>query len=700
MENNRSIWKPGLAQEAVKFKVLNRIEKATIDKGHKSKKMDKILKMVEAELGGKEISNEEDRAHSNNAMPVSKKRTQQNTVAMSEVERAQDICPMPNRAQSESAMPKVVAHSRNAMPNSRAQSESAMPSEVAHSRNAMPKSRAHSESAMPKLGAHSRNAMPRSKAHSDNAMPESKAQSKSAMPGSKAHSDSAMPKSRAQSNSDRPIKINYKNKRENSNLNYRKVQLRDNRGKEKGKCDWICSDTEGLVRKRAKLLSFRVLISSTITASSARGRRGDRHIRWALNSGSDITKDRLWGSWREIWEDRGWQLLQRAERWGAPRKRWRDEWRAKHWMLSETRVSRRNGERSRHTCTRLVGRRGGRISRQMTCPNGSCAVFTERRGHGSQPLRDSSTKTEVRGRRESSSNRPENPCSLIPLMGTKACESPSDHEASGPISKPMETSRCHWIVVELAQQHHKKILHCCTFRLTKQAISIHMIVNKISKGKNKASHKPIDHEIESRSNWHKEEEEKYYKKGTPTQSTTLATMGGFDTSNTALKKTAYFNYRTLCKHGSHYSYYSGNLDNYDYYLGRIYEYYTQNHRRVKLSGCTLKPENEKMEKIRTRCVTKKYLKYKTQVPRDKFEYAMANEISKPIFILVAQKLRKPSLDLQFYLLEETRSVKRTRNAHYCDKSLSSLSQNNFAKKNLTVMIALTGCFMTWMKLEN
>ena len=132
-------------------------------------------------------------------MPI-KKRTQQNYFfAMSGINRAQhfvampviraqDLCPVPSKAYSEGAMPIRMAHSRNAMPGS--------------------------------------------KAHSD-----------SAMPGCKAHSDSAMPKSRAQSKSAMPIKINYVRK-ENSNLNYRKVQLEDKRKKERGKRDWICSCME------------------------------------------------------------------------------------------------------------------------------------------------------------------------------------------------------------------------------------------------------------------------------------------------------------------------------------------------------------------------------------------------------------------------------------------------------------------------
>ena len=73
-----------------------------------------------------------DRAHSNTAMPVNKKGTQQLIFAMSEISKAQRICAMPvNRAQDMCPMPNR-AHRKTAMPRSKAQSSSAMPKDLSY----------------------------------------------------------------------------------------------------------------------------------------------------------------------------------------------------------------------------------------------------------------------------------------------------------------------------------------------------------------------------------------------------------------------------------------------------------------------------------------------------------------------------------------------------------------------------------------
>ena len=234
MGNNRFIWKPGLGLRTAKRNLMDRKENTTKDNDLKSRRMDKILNTLEVGLEEIKTSNKENRAHSNNAMPVKRVKTQQKTLAMLGIDRAQDTCPMPSKAHSGSAMPKEKAHSRNAMPGSKAHSDSAMPKVKAHSRNAMPGGKAHSDSAMPKKGAHSRNAMPGSKAHSDNAMPRSRAQSKSAMPRIFSYIE-------------------------------RRIRSQDNNTK--------TPEGEREEENWEKLFSFREWIGSTVTVSTARNRK-------------------------------------------------------------------------------------------------------------------------------------------------------------------------------------------------------------------------------------------------------------------------------------------------------------------------------------------------------------------------------------------------------------------------------------------
>jgi hypothetical protein len=173
VKKNRLIWKPGLASGSVKnVSCKMSLIKRTAEGENKCNKLDKngINKLgVDQKLD--KIRLETFRAHSNTAMPLSNKRTQQISSAMSEINMAQRYCAMPlDRAQESCPMPD------------KAHSESAMPRKGAHSNSAMPESMAHSESAMPRIRAHSSSAMPESKAHSESAMPKNRAQSKSAMP--------------------------------------------------------------------------------------------------------------------------------------------------------------------------------------------------------------------------------------------------------------------------------------------------------------------------------------------------------------------------------------------------------------------------------------------------------------------------------------------------------------------------------------